>query len=135
RPASQWCDALRKPGTVRDFNAHAADGRRSGRRLETAFRHFGEEAAEWFFLVHAKGGIVIAAHAGIRDIGRAAIEDLVVGGRLVRVRADNGADAAIDEMGETHLLAGGFGVEVYDNGVGLLAQRAVGKLRFDRLEG
>src|SRR5690606_9702713 len=75
------------------------------------------------------------AEDGIRGIGRAAIEDLVVGGRLVRVRADNGADAAIDEMGETHLLAGGFGVEVYDNGVGLLAQRAVGKLRFDRLEG
>ena len=47
----------------------------------------------------------------------------MVGGRLMGVRADNEAGAAVDEMGEAHLLRGRLGMEVEHHGIGLLAER------------
>ena len=54
---------------------------------------------------------------------------------LVRVRADDEAGAAVDEMAEAHLLRGRLGVEVDHHRVGLLAERAGGEYALGGLEG
>ena len=59
----------------------------------------------------------------------------MIGGRHMRVRADDEAGAAVDEMAKALFFAGGFGVEVEDDGVGLLLERAGGQDRLGRLEG
>ena len=68
--------------------------------------------------------VVVAAHAGIGQVGRAAGEDAVVGGRHMGVRADDDADAAVDEMRHRLLLAGRLGVEVDEDGVAAWPERA-----------
>ena len=48
-------------------------------------------AAQRLVLLHADDGIVVAAHADVGHVGGAALQDAVVGGRHVRVRADRPA--------------------------------------------
>ena len=50
------------------------------------------------------------------------------------VRADDQRDAAVEVMAERLLLARRLGVEVDDDGVGLLAERTGGELAVDRRE-
>ena len=58
----------------------------------------------------------------------------MVGGRLMGMGADDEARPPIDEMRETHLLAGRLGMEVDHHRIGLFAERAGGKLALARLE-
>src|SRR5690606_24569131 len=102
--------------------------------LETAAGNAGEETVERLFLVHAERGIVISAHAGIRDVTGAAIENLMVSRRAMRVRADHRARPAVDKVPETHLFRCRLGMEIEDDGISLLAERACGKFTFGCLE-
>jgi len=54
-------------------------------------------------------------HAHVRDVRRAARQYPRVGGRDVRVRADDRADATGEMPAHRDLLRGRFGVEVYDS--------------------
>src|SRR6185369_7766226 len=77
-------DAKRAARCLIDLDTHSRQRSLAGRRLETAGRNFGEEAADGFFLVHAEHAVVIAAHADIADVSSAAREHAVVGGRRMR---------------------------------------------------
>ncbi|MCY1300294.1 hypothetical protein D9M70_498550 [compost metagenome] len=59
----------------------------------------------------------------------------MVGGRHVRMGADDEAGPSVDEMAEALLLAGGFRMEIEDNCIRLLAERAGVEDGFRRLEG
>ena len=62
-------------------------------------------------------------------------QDPVVGGRHMGVGADDEAGAAVDEMAERLLLAGRLGMDVDDDGIGGLAERAGVELALERREG
>ena len=59
----------------------------------------------------------------------------VVGGGAVGMRAGDAGDAAIEEVGEALFFAGGFGVEVDEDGVGALLEFAGCDLGVDGAEG
>src|SRR5690606_4633752 len=67
-------------------------------------------------------------HARIGNIGRAAIEDLMVGRRLMCVGPDNGTHPPIHEMAEAHLLGCRFRMEIDDRRIRLLAEMTSSKL-------
>src|SRR5690606_26498289 len=100
-----------------------------------AARQTGGEAAQRLFLVVADDGVVVAAAAGVRLIGRAAGQDLGVRRRNVGVGADHQAGAAVAEVAHAHLLAGRLGVHVDDDGVGDDAQRRGLQLALHGAEG
>ena len=79
-------------------------------------------------LLHAEHGIVVAAHAGVGDVGGAAGQDAVVGGRHVRVGADDEGRPAVEVVAERLLLARRLGVDVDHDGVGDLAARGIGAI-------
>ena len=114
--------------------ATAHKRRRARRRLEPRGRDFAQEAVERLVLVHADDGIVVAGHADVGDEGGAARQDLMVGGRRMRMGADHEARAAVAEMAHRLLLAGRLAMEVDDDGVGRALERAGGKLALDRRE-
>ena len=95
----------------------------------------GGEAPQRLFLLVADHAVVVGAGAGVGLVGGAAGQDLAVGGRHVGVGADHQAGAAVAEMAHGHLLGGGLGVHVDDDGVGHRAQRAGLQLAVDRGEG
>ena len=51
----------------------------------------------------------------VADERGAAGQDLLVGGRDVRVRAEHGADAALEVVGEQVLVGGRLGVDIDDD--------------------
>ena len=60
----------------------------------------------------AEDAFVGAGHADVALKGRAAREDLLVGGGHVGVRAQNGANAPVQMPAHQLLVTGGFGVKV-----------------------
>ena len=93
-------------------------------RLEPRAGRLSGETPQGLFLVHAYDGIIVAGHAGVRLVGGAVRQDLRVGRRHVRMRADHEGDAAVEEMPDGLLLAGRFGMDVEDGGVAAVAHRA-----------
>ena len=75
-------------------------------------------------LVHAEHGIVIAAHAGIRHVGRAAGQHARIGRRRVRMRADHGAGTTVEKQPQRLLFARRLGVEIDQDRIGAAFQRA-----------
>ncbi len=65
-----------------------------------------------------------AGHPDVRDVGRPAREDPRVGGRDVRVRPDDGGDAAVQVPAHRDLLARGLGVHVDEDLVAAGLRRA-----------
>src|SRR4030067_1710732 len=70
----------------------------------------GEKALDDGLYLHADDGVEGADHADIADEGGALGEDVSVGGGDVGVRADDGADAAVQVPSHRHFLAGGLWV-------------------------
>ncbi len=56
-----------------------------------------------------------AGHADVREVGRAARQDALVGGLHVRVRADHRGDASVEKPAHRELLGRGFGVKVHEH--------------------
>ena len=104
-------------------------------RLEARARHLAQETVERLVLLHADDRIEIAGHADVGDEGGAARQDAVIGGRRMGMRADHERGAAIGEIAHRLLLAGRLAMDVDDDGVGVLAERAGGQLALDRREG
>ena len=94
------------------------------RRLEALARDLGEEAVDRLLDVHAEHRIVVPAHADVGDEGRAVRQHAIVGGRRMRVRADDRGRAPVDEIAQRLLLARRLGVEVDEDGVGALLETA-----------
>src|ERR1051325_12175220 len=88
-----------------DYHKDAAQGCFAFGGLWFLGRHLGHKAAHRGSLFHADDRIVVAAHPGIADISGAAGQDLMIGGRHMRMGAQHGRDASIGDMAERHLLA------------------------------
>ena len=123
-PSRTAATRTREAGAVVGLDGEPAQGALPERRLEARARRLLEEAADRLLLVHAEHGIVVAAHAGVGEIGGAAGQDAVVGGRHVGVGADDEARPAVEMVAERLLLARRLRVDVDHDGVGDLAQRA-----------
>ena len=81
--------------------------------------HPGAHARDRELRLHADHRVVRAGHAGVGDRRRAAREDARVVRLHVRVRPDDGADAAVEPARERDLLARRLGVEVDEDVRGL----------------
>ncbi len=81
-----------------------------------------EELLQGLLLPDADDRAVAAGHPRVGDVGRAAGEDLLVGGRDVGVGPDDGRNAAVEVPAEGLLLRGRLGVEVDDDDRRLLPQ-------------
>ena len=81
--------------------------------------HAGEEAVEDQVFFDADDAVVGAAHADVGLVGGAAGEDAFVGGGNVGVGAEDGGDAAVEMPAHGDFFAGGFGVEVEEDDLGL----------------
>ena len=86
----------------------------AGRRLELRGQG-GQEPAEGRLDFDADDRIVGAGHPDIRQVGRAFRQDAFVGGLHVRVRADDGGDAAVEVPAHRDLLGRRLGVEVHED--------------------
>lgn len=73
------------------------------------------EALDNWAPLHADDAAVRARHANVRDVGRAAWKDAIIGGLHMGVRAENGGDFAIEIPTHGQLFGGGFGVHVEDD--------------------
>src|SRR3954452_558924 len=122
-----WCQPAADPyrldppgqtGRLVDLHEGAAHGRFAVGRLRLLARHFGDEPVHRRGFLQADDRIVVAAHAEIAEIRRAAGQDLRIRGRHMGVRADHRRDPTIGEMAERHLLAGRLAVKIDDNGIG-----------------
>ena len=97
-----------------------------------AHRHVGAHDRDRLLALDADHAAARAGHADVGDVGGPAREHARVGGRDVRVGADDGGHAAVEVPAERDLLARRLGVHVDEHvvGAGDLAQRVV-----DRHEG
>ena len=119
-------------GLVVGFDRDTAQGGGTGRRLEALGGDAAQEARQRLVLDHADHGIIIAGHADIGNESRAARQDLVIGGRRMRVRADHEAGAAVDEMTHRLFLAGRLAMKVEHDRVGAGFERAGIEFMIDR---
>ena len=94
----------------------------------------GAETLQRHLLHHADHRIVVAGHADVGDVGGAARQDLVVGGRHVGVAADHERSAAVGEVAERRLLAGRLGMDVDHDRVGRSAERMLREFGVERAE-
>ena len=69
----------------------------------------------------AEDRVVRAGHADVGLIGGAVLEDLLVGGGDVGVRAEHGRDPAVEVAAQELLVAGRLGVDVDDDDPGVAA--------------
>ncbi len=123
---TQRRDGNGKTRAVIGFHRHAADRRLAQRRGEAAGGHLAQETLHRLFLFHAQHAVIIAAHARVGHIGRAARQNLVIRRRHMGVRAHHKADAAIEEVPHRLLFAGGFRVHVDDDCIHHMAERTIG---------
>src|SRR5215216_1969911 len=100
RTQSDGRNAQREPGPVVRFDGDSGQGRLARSRLQPRTRGLLEESPDRFLLLHAQYRVVIAAHAGIRDIGSPALEHAVVGRRHMGMSADHEARASVEMMPE-----------------------------------
>src|SRR5690606_32098972 len=96
-------DPVGKACAVGNLDGYATDGSRAVCGLEAALRYFVQKPVKRLFPIHPDRGVVVAAHAYIRDVGRPAGQNLMVGGRLMRVRAGYESDSSVHEVAETSL--------------------------------
>ena len=68
-------------------------------------------------LHHADNAVVVAAHAGVGLESRAARQDLRIGGRAVRVGADDERHLTVENVCVGHFLAARLGMDVGDDGL------------------
>src|SRR5687767_12322676 len=90
-------------------------------RLE-ARRHLAEEALHDDLAIDADDALRRARHAEVGDVGGAPGQHALVGGLHVAVRADHGADAAVEVPAHCLRLAGRLAVHVDQDDRRLLAQ-------------
>ena len=92
-----------------------------------AHRHLRAEDRDRLLALDADHAAARARHPDVGDVGRPAREHARVGGRDVRVGADHGGHAAVEEPAHRDLLARRLGVHVDEHvvGAGDLAQRVV----------
>ncbi len=130
-PTRSGGDLLGQTRAVADLDGDAA---------ERGFAHGGgkasrgdaaQEAADRLVLLHAEHAVVVAGHAGVGEVGGAAGENLMVGGRHVGVGADDEARPAVEVVGHALLLGSRLGVDVDQHGIRLFAERAGGKFAVD----
>src|SRR5579885_471324 len=91
RPAEPDGGNFRGEAGAVGLHGQRAHRRRASRRLEFCARNFTQESVERLVLAHADDAVEIAGHTDIGDEGGAAGENAMVGGRRVRVRADDKA--------------------------------------------
>jgi len=91
----------------------------------------GAQRLDRLILLDADHPAARAGHSHIRDVRRAAREDAQVGGRHVRVRADDGRDAAVEVPAQADLLARRLGVHVDEDVVDLALEAAEDRVDFD----
>ncbi|MHC2275865.1 hypothetical protein ACVME8_002476 [Bradyrhizobium diazoefficiens] len=128
-------DPQREARCIVGLDRNAAERRHPRRRLEPAGGNPRREPAQRFFLLHADDGIVVAGHAGIRHVGGAAREDLVIGGRHMGVGADDEAGAAVAEEADALLLAARLAMEIDDDRIRCNAERTGAELALQRRKG
>ena len=85
-------------------------------------------------LLHADHRIVVAAHADIGLVGRAAGQHPGVGGRNMAVGAQHRRHAAVAVMAHRLLLAGRLAVHIDQDEMRRAAERILGELRIDGAE-
>ena len=122
-------------GFLIGFEEDAAQRRFALGDLRALAGHLGDELKDRRAFLHTNHGVVIAAHSGIGLVGGAAWKDLVVGGRYMAVRPEDGRDAAIGKMTERHLFARGLGVKIDEDRRGLDAEVEFGEELFEPGEG
>ena len=100
-PAGGWVDV---DDRAAEADVAGGDVELGGAAGERGFHHAVDAAADDAF--------ERAGHADVALEGGAAGEDALVGGGDVRVRAENGGDAAVEVAAHELHFAGGFGVEI-----------------------
>lgn len=85
-------------------------------------RHVGKEPLDDRRDFATEDALVRAGKAGVRQIRGAAGKDLLISSLHVRVRADDGADLAINHARKRDFFRRGFGMEIHENNFGLFAQ-------------
>ena len=124
RPLTQRLNARGKAGRIVDIDQQPGDRSRADGGLEAPARDFCQEAVDRLVAFHAENGIVIAAHAGIRHVGRATGQHARVGRRRVRMGADHGARSTVEKQPQRLLFARCLGVEINQDRIGAAFQRA-----------
>src|SRR3974390_525340 len=118
-------DLHRQPLRI-GLDGDATQGRWPVRRLEARARDLAQKTRERLVLVHADDAVEVAGHTDIGDEGGASLQDAVIGGRHMRVRADDEARPSIAEVAHCLLLAGRLAMEVDDDRVRAVPQHACG---------
>ena len=96
-----------------DLGEHAAQADVAGRDVERR-GHVGGHVLHHAIFAATEHRVVRAAHADVGDERAAAGQDLRIGRRHMRVRAEDQRDAAVHPVPHRDLLAGGLGVNVAD---------------------
>ena len=96
---------------------------RAGPAADSNFdRHAVDEPSERGVDRHADDRIVRAGHADVGEVSRALGQDALVGGLDMRVRADNGGDAAVEMPAHGDFFGCRFGMEVDEDDARLRSQ-------------
>src|SRR5229473_8512073 len=109
-------DAPREAGFVIGFDRKAAQRCGPERGLELGARNAPDEPRQRLVLRHAYARVVVARHAHVGYEGGAARKHLVISGRHMGMGADHEAHLAVEKVPHRLLFAGGFRVDVDDDG-------------------
>src|SRR6185437_11730467 len=112
RPLTQGLNTRGKASRIVGIDQQARDRSRAEGRLVPAARDFRQEAVDRLVAIHAENRIIIAAHAGIRHVGRSRGQYASVGRRRVRMRADSRAHSTVEVESYRLLFARRLGMEI-----------------------
>src|SRR3989344_6923641 len=107
-------DLTAAAGLFIEVEQHGAQRTRAFGDIEVR-RKFLHQTREGFFDVHADNRVVTAGHADIGDVAGALGQDALVGGRHVRVGANDGAYTSVEVPAHAHLLARDLGVQIHEH--------------------
>src|SRR5215470_16759051 len=125
-------DAPCKPSRIIGLDRNTTKRCRAQRWLETSRADAAHETIERLVLVHADHRVVVPGHADIGDKGGAAWQDLMVGGRRMRVSANHEAGATVAEVPHRLLLAGRLAMHIDEDRVSVASQRTGRELALNR---